>query len=565
MCNAGLLGCAAMTLIGAAAVADPVVGKTDVLGPFTGPQAKLHPDNVSPLPIAYYGTDLGFSYGHQGQIRFLFGDTIANDKGEPIQASTAGRYDDMIGSVDLAQWNQPEKFSKENIPVIKLPQNPDSTETAALNPGHALELFKTPVGGFSNGEREFGVFFTYKPKGCTTDSDCLNGSSCDTDLGYIDPAWDSEEGLTFGCVDGSSPQCHASTLSDASGKPTESGLCVDRSASNYSGTPMGRIGAVSVKNLIGMRDRADPRRYSRDHEWYTSKFMNPSIRTVSVFEPPQAGKPFKPDYRPAQVAGGQARVFIWGRPHFIAVNKVGRTLSQYFAYVDLPADAGYSWKPQYFSGLDAAGLPMFSPNEADAKPVDMDASKPGVQTADEYDIVNQTSLAWVPQLDKWVMFFGGGVLTTPLPPALPNCGILELFAGRDCKLVNVGNGAFRMRTADNPWGPWSSAQTLIAEGDSTQPKGMFGPGGMLYHPDCKDPNCAPIDRAPERVDREVGYFYAPNIVEQWIRPAGDGVDIIWNASTWAPYRVILLRTHVSRGRTGLNPDHPAVESPADHR
>ena len=540
-----LLGCAAAALIGAQTTAEPRVGKTEVLGPFTGPQARLHPDNVSPFLIEYYGTDLGFSYGHQGQIRFLFGDTIANDKGEPIQASTAQRYDDMIGSVDLAQWNDPERFSRDNIPLVKLLQKPNSRETAALDPGHALEIFKTPLGGFSNGEREFGVFFTYKPKGCASDSACLNGSSCDTGLGYLGPAWNGEEGLTFGCVDGSSSECNASTLNDASGKPTASGLCVDRAASNYGDSPLGRIVAVSVKNLIGMRDLEDPRKYSRDHEWYTAKFMNASIRTVSAFEPPPAGKVHKPDYRPAQKGGGQARVFIWGRPHFIAVNKIGRTLSQYFAYVDLPSGPGYSWKPQYFSGLDANGLPTFSPNEADAKPVDMDASKPGVQAADEYDIVNQTSLAWVPQLSKWVMFFGGGVVTTPLP-TLPNCGILELFAGADCKLVNVDNGTFRMRTADHPWGPWSPAQPLIAEGDPTVPKGQFGPGGMLHHPDCTDPGCAPIDVAPQRVAREVGYFYAPNIVEQWIRPAGDGVDIIWNASTWAPYRVILLRTHISR-------------------
>jgi hypothetical protein len=525
--------------------ADPKVGTTEVLGPFTGVQARLHPANVSPFPIEYYGTDLGFSYGHQGQIRFLFGDTIANDEGEPIQASTAGRYDDMIGSVDLAQSDRPETFSKQNLPAIKLLQNPNSRETAALDPGHPLEQFKTPLGGFSNGEREFGVFFTYKPLACTSDAQCRNGSSCDLGLGYAGTPWNVEEQLTFPCVDGSSSACNASTLADAAGKPVESGLCVDRSASNYGDTPMGRIVAVSVKNLIGMRDLANPKKYSRDHEWYTSKFMNPSFRTVSAFVPPRAGQPYAPDFRPAQKAGGEARVFIWGRPHFIGVNRIGRTLSQYFAYVDLPAGPGYSWKPQYFSGLDAAGLPTFSPNEADASPVDMDSTQPGIQAADEYDVVNQTSLAWVPQLSKWVMFFGGGVVHEPLPN-LPNCGILELFTGSDCKSVNLDNGTFRMRTADNPWGPWSPAQPLIAEGDSTVPRGQFGPGGMLHHPDCKDPDCAPIDNAPDRVPREVGYFYAPNIVEQWIRPAGDGVDIIWNASTWAPYRVILLRTHISR-------------------
>jgi hypothetical protein len=45
---------------------------------------------------------------------------------------------------------------------------------------------------------------------------------------------------------------------------------------------------------------------------------------------------------------------------------------------------------------------------------------------------------------------------------------------------------------------------------------------------------------------EVGFFYSANIIEEWIRPAGDGVDIIWNASTWDPYRVVLLRTHIRR-------------------
>src|SRR4029079_15422430 len=133
--SALLLGCAGVAFIGVDATDEPRAGTTSVIGPFTGPQAKLHPDNGSPFPIEYYGTDLGFSYGHQGQVRFLFGDTIANDKGEPIQASTAKRYDDMIGSVELAQWSQPERFSKENMPVIKLLQNPNSRETAALDPG----------------------------------------------------------------------------------------------------------------------------------------------------------------------------------------------------------------------------------------------------------------------------------------------------------------------------------------------------------------------------------------------------------------------------------------------
>jgi hypothetical protein len=45
-------------------------------------------------------------------------------------------------------------------------------------------------------------------------------------------------------------------------------------------------------------------------------------------------------------------------------------------------------------------------------------------------------------------------------------------------------------------------------------------------------------------DEGYGWFYGANIIEEWITPAGDGVDILWNASTWDPYRVILLRTRI---------------------
>jgi hypothetical protein len=136
------------------------------------------------------------------------------------------------------------------------------------------------------------------------------------------------------------------------------------------------------------------------------------------------------------------------------------------------------------------------------------------------------------------------MITRPLEPSLPNCGVLELFTGPECKLVEIGNGAIRMRSAEDPWGPWTPPQDLIAAGDPAVPEGQYGPGGMLYHPQCSDPTCAPHTTRPELAEVEYGWFYAANIIEQWTRPAGTGVDIIWNASTWDPYRVILLRTHI---------------------
>jgi hypothetical protein len=123
---------------------------------------------------------------------------------------------------------------------------------------------------------------------------------------------------------------------------------------------------------------------------------------------------------------------------------------------------------------------------------------------------------------------------------------LQLFAGDECDQVIIGNGAFRMRTADLPWGPWSPPQDIIEAGDpEIAGSGQYGSGGMLRHPACTEKDCAPHTPAREANPLEYGFFYSANIIEQWTRPAGDGVDIIWNASTWDPYRVILLRTRIN--------------------
>lgn len=528
--------------------ADPTVVETTVLGPFTGVQAPLHPDNLAPLHIEYYGTDLGFTYEHQGQLQILFGDTMATEIGTPIQASTGGRFEDSYGSIDLDQWNSPEEFSRTNIPLILLGQNPGSTEMAAIDPGgHAMEGFKTPVGGFSNGAHEYGVFFTFKPQGCSTDAECDNGAVCDTSLGYFGTPWTDDAGVTFACPDGSSPACVAFTMTDAAGQPImDSGFCQDRSSTLWTDSPMGRVGATSTKLLIGTRDPKVPKKYSIDHVWRTSKFMNPSFRTVREFEPPEDADATSPDYRPAEDPSPQSRVFVWGRPQFIGVNKAGRGLGSYFAWFDLPAGPGYAFKPHYFAGLDAKGLPRFSDKEIDAVPLDLDSTQDGVQAFDQYDVVDQVSVAWVPELSKWLMFYGGGMVNLPIPPTLPLCGVLQLFVGPECTDVVIGNGAFRMRSADHPWGPWSPPQDLIAAGDPNVPAGQYGPGGMLRQADCTQSDCAPHTAARDVNPREYGFFYSANIIEQWTRPAGEGVDIIWNASTWDPYRVILLRTRVNR-------------------
>jgi hypothetical protein len=497
----------------------PTVGATQVLGPFTGPQATLHPDNIEPNLIHYYGTDLGWTYEHNGQLHILFGDTMANEIGDKIEASSGDRLDDSFGVIDLEKWSDPRTFTPENIPLIKLGQNEGTTEMSAIDPGHALELFKTPVAGFSNGDDEFGLFFLSKPEGCRVDADCSNGMSCDTGIGYTGEKYSSEIGLTLGCAEGSGPACFADTMDD--GQPGASGLCVDPSSSIWADTDMGHVAAVTVKLRLGLRDPDDPRLYAPVHDWQTNKFLNLALRTKNQ------------------------RVFIWGRPSFVAVNATGRTAAVYFAYTEMPVAPDFEWQLNYFTGNDENGEPRFSPNERDAAALDLDSSLDSDQIEEPHDIVNQLTVARIEELNKWVMFYGGGVTTLKLPPWLPNCGVLELFTGPECTKVVVGNGAFRMRTADNPWGPWSPPQDIIVGGDPTVPgSGQYGEGGMLRHPSCKSDNCAPHTAALEVSEDEYGFFYSANIIEQWTRPVGESVDVIWNASTWDPYRVILLRTRI---------------------
>jgi hypothetical protein len=192
------------------------------------------------------------------------------------------------------------------------------------------------------------------------------------------------------------------------------------------------------------------------------------------------------------------------------------------------------------------GTARFSPQERDAEPLDLDSSRTGVQAEELHDISDQMSVAWVEPLGKWVMFYGGGLTRLPTP-VLKQCGVLELFVGAECTAVNMGNGAVRMRTADDPWGPWTPPQDVIAGGvPADGPTGQYGPGGALRHAACTDPACAPHSDMFAYHTDEYGFFYSANIIEQWIRPAGNGVDILWNASTWDPYRVVLLRTHIRK-------------------
>ena len=93
-------------------------------------------------------------------------------------------------------------ITPSNIPRIRLGQNAGTSEVSAINVGRAMESFKTPLGGFSNGEREFGIFFSSKQMGCQADGACSGGFACDAGLGFLGERYDNDKGQTVACIDG---------------------------------------------------------------------------------------------------------------------------------------------------------------------------------------------------------------------------------------------------------------------------------------------------------------------------------------------------------------------------
>ncbi|MAW79287.1 MAG: hypothetical protein CMI63_03545 [Parvularcula sp.] len=537
------------------AIADPTVGGTTVLGPFVSPD-NLDPDNTAPITINFSGTDLGWTYVHDGDLRVLLGDTHETQSGDPIDPNyrplsghTALTFDDAFGSLDLSAWSDPSLISPTNLPTVLLAQHPGTATAKALNiDNHWLDAFKTPVAGWSNGTNEYAIFLHSKPQGCLTNSNCTsNGAdmTCDGGLAFWGEEYDDEQGFTGICTDGTFG-CFNDTMRNAFGWPIiGSGFCSDTSSTMYSATNIGRILSSGFTLRVGVRSTTDERFYTNSKKWVTNKFMNVATTTVQDFRPANGAGSANQDYEVAGSSGAYRRVFLFGRTNFVGVAANGRPASLYFAYVDMPTGSTFNWTVNYFTGF-SGGVPTFSTDEADAVPIDLDSTMSGFQD-EQNDIVGQMSIRWVEHLDKWVMLYGGGMSTFPVL-VFQTCGVVELFIGASqCDDVDVGNGAIRMRTADDPWGPWSPPQDVFYPGNplASPPTGEYASGGILYHPDCSGTNCAP-DYAHPNLDEDVDYglLYGPNIIEPWIDEVGDDVDIIWNVSTWIPYHTVLFRTRI---------------------
>ncbi|MFI5307170.1 MAG: hypothetical protein ACHQ53_07460, partial [Polyangiales bacterium] len=403
--------------------ASVTAGPPEALGVLVGPKA------VHPLGgLHLYGTDLGFSYEHQGNLFLMFGDTLPT----PDDICNEQHNDDTIASI-------PKEFAG-SVPEVTFTTQQDSpddfvpiqlmrgTESLKLGFGQA------PLTAWSDGGHVYAVFQRLELTHC---GDTGDAPSCPLDDGFvcssrigqcqpyfngvIPPLCNVETGK--GCF--ATQQCTNSTAES----------CVDTGSSQYDGTVEGEIAAVAENMDIGVQRDDGSQLFDQVLAFSTNKFISVTSRTVA-----KLGDLGDHDYGP-----GQGDLLLWGRPRYSADGT--REARLYLMAHALPLeldDAGkLRFEPRYFAGADPdTDEPRWSSRQSDAKPLAMD----GVNDGDPHEalhIVNHSAITWLPApIEKWVMLYGGG---------LSDLLVLDPAGSR----YAPAPGAIMIRFADHPWGPWS--------------------------------------------------------------------------------------------------------------
>jgi hypothetical protein len=508
----------------------PIVAAPETIGTLVGADAQS--SSKSPRP---YGTDLGYSFEHQGNLLMLFGDTWSSarsicDNGPPTN-------DDSIATLPL---HYPGK-----VPELSFATSADpATDTAIVSAikvlrgavSLALGYGQAPVTGFSDGVHAFGVFARLESVRCDDPNAkpaeaCPTSDRffCSTQLGVCTPSYmgfpipcDAVHGE--GCLPGQN--CVATPL------------CVDSTSSqNDDGHFRSQAFAVAQPTEIAVQRESDKATFDSVLAWPTNKFSQPTARTVAKLTGQRDGN----DYGP-----GHGALLLWGRPGMTAEH--GREAQLYLMTHALPmqidGSGALQFEPHYFAGVDPqTGEPTWSDRQSDAAPLALDGVGGG-DPHEEVAVPVQMAVSWLgPPIEKWVLLYGGD---------LADYLILDPTSARGPRAP----GAIMMRFADHPWGPFSAPVPHLAPGSAKFAGDLYGPGGILYSPDCvgvpglicapTDPN-RPLDSVLPGCPLSVtdpGRLYAPNIIDSYTTASADGgLDMFWNVSTWNPYGVKLMKTH----------------------
>ena len=526
-------------LAASAQVASPPV----VVGTLAGPGSTPVDPNVG-----FFGTDLGWTVEHKGELRILFGDT-----------------DDAFNSVclpmlfnDDSQGTLPLK-RPDGVPPLTMdtkPEDPNALQRIIVTrKGESLQMGygQVPVSAYSDGKSLVGIVdrggtIRCKPgvsspvaacRGPLSDHPALanwltaDGLRCSKTIGECVPA---PNNIPTACELATGAGCTA--LLGETCQPTPDGVCVDPTSSQNNGTPASERFTAAWDIDFAIEDPNDRGHYESMATLRSNKFINPASRTVERF----TFLPFANDYRP-----GSGALFVWGRP--LWDGEQGRQSQVYLMVHKLPiqkaANGRWIFQPWFYAGVTKRNVPIWSQQQEKAKPLALDGVVGG-SPFEEQPLVNQLSVSWVGgTIKKWVMLYAG------------NSGDFYLADPANDR-PGEGPGSIRIRFADHPWGPWSPPKPHLLEGSPFEPNTLLGPGAYMFHPLCVDQPGLPCARSDEvrPIDFYVGCFpigktfdngflYAPNIIDSYTESDGaGGMNIYWNVSIWNPYAVLYLKTNL---------------------
>lgn len=153
---------------------------------------------------------------------------------------------------------------------------------------------------------------------------------------------------------------------------------------------------------------------------------------------------------------------------------------------------------QYFAGVDEEGLPLWDDSEAESLPI-FELDNP---------CVGEFSVSYNPFIDRWILLY--------------NCDEPR---------------GITLRTAENPWGPWTEGQILFHPWDD---------GGYcnFIHVNWEAQQCDSLH--DEGRANEWGGEYGPYQFEHFATGDSDATTIYFTMSTWNPYTVVLMKARLKK-------------------
>jgi hypothetical protein len=519
-----------------------------------------------------YGTDLGFTFRHpyrdaagaiDERIVFFFGDTWPTFDSPCTEPPWTN--DDTMATLRVADLPEYPPgppgtgTSAPRCPVLDfaVPDPLHDRPLRVLYESRDIDLGynRTPLTGWSDGRRPYGLFTDAALATCASDENCGAGRSCaHGEFGRcaVDPCPPGQECPRDAGLDDALPMsvCRLDRDDCATpfsprrrcvADPQDRGMCTDPTGSMWvSGSAVNpqdpdRRLQVTRWVYVASEDPARPNVFEAVARFPTAKFINPSARTVAAFDPDDPGRN---DYR-----HGYDTLLIWGRGSFQGADGAQSWL--YLLYNELAPAPGAGetgamrWAPRYFAGYRDDGRPRWSDHESEAAPL----------YTSEFDVVNQISVSWVEPLGAWVMLYGGDETdgangSTPRVHPEPDLGAVHL------------------RWAELPWGAWSEAFPVLRPGDAPEllacraqgePAGCAA-GDRVRPVDFFRARLTGVDCRAGNPGFDRGIFYSANVIEELTRgvPASRSgaraAELVWEISTWNPYAVWLVKSRVEIAR-----------------